>query len=96
MPTLGIFHGNGASRRHKNGTLREHFVREMCELWGHSTPKEREKIGEHANIEMGCVEALGMENSHGELSGRRVAGRRDGRRARVEWIRHMKKLTKRP
>ena len=73
MPRLGIFHGNGASRRHKNGTLREHFVREECELWGHSTPKEREKINEHANIEMGCVEAIELENSHGEFGDRRVA-----------------------
>ena len=73
MPTLGIFHGQGASWRHKNGTLREHFVGERCAYGGHSTSKEREKIKEHANIGMGCVEAIEMENLHGELGDRRVA-----------------------
>ena len=73
VPTLGIFHGNGASWRQKNGTLREHFVGERCELWGHSTSKEREKINEHANVGLGCVEAIEVKKFHGELSDRRVA-----------------------
>ena len=73
VPTLGIFHGNGASWRLKNHTLWEHFVGERCEFGGHSTSKEREKIKEHTNIGMGCVEAVEMENFHDELGDRRVA-----------------------
>ena len=49
-------------------------------LWGKDASmgvitdsKEREKIKEHTNIGMGCVEAIDMENSHGELGDRRVA-----------------------
>ena len=81
VPTLGIFHGHGASWRHKNATLQEHFVGGMCEYGGHSTPKEREKINEHANIEMGCVRVVSWENNHGEFGDRGVTDIRCGCRS---------------
>ena len=75
MPILGIFHGHSASWRLKNSTRREHFVVETCTYGGDSMSMKREKIKEHANIEMRCVSGIGLEKKGVEFGDRRVACR---------------------